>query len=55
MKKTNYVLNSIKKLTERQIDDAINQKCIFLCFQPKLPNSINNKKQMIKDIKCVKK
>lgn len=46
MKKIKCISKLMKKATKKQINDAIDERCIFLCYQPKLPNSMKCKKIM---------
>lgn len=42
-KSKNIFLSLIKKESQRQIENTINGKCIFLCYEPKIPLSIKKK------------
>lgn len=37
------LLKSVKKLADKQIMNTIDGKCLFLCYQPKIPTSLKNK------------
>lgn len=37
------ILKSIKKIADRQINNTIDGKCLFLCYQPKIPASLKKK------------
>lgn len=37
------ILKSIKKLADRQINNTIDGKCLFLCYQPKIPVSLKKR------------
>lgn len=38
--KKNLLTKLLQKTAEKQINDTINQKCIFLCYQPNIPESL---------------
>lgn len=40
---TKKFLKSIKKSSDKQISNTIDGKCLFLCYQPKIPKSIRDK------------
>lgn len=37
------ILKSVKKLADREINSTIDGKCLFLCYQPKIPVSLKKK------------
>lgn len=37
------ILRSIKKSSDKQINNTINGRCLFLCYQPKIPRKIKDK------------
>lgn len=37
------ILNKVKRLSDKQIENTIEGKCLFLCFQPTIPKKIKNK------------
>ena len=34
------IMRSIKFLAEKEINNTIDGKCMFLCYQPKVPNKL---------------
>lgn len=45
MKKNYTITKLLKKSIEKQITNTIDERCIFLCYQPVLPNSIKIKQK----------
>ena len=37
------ILKSVKKLADKEIHNTIDGKCLFLCYQPKIPKSLKKK------------
>lgn len=44
MNKNKTIETLLKKITQKQINDTIDGKCIFLCYQPTIPKSLLKKK-----------
>lgn len=40
MKQKNVINKMLKQIADKQINDAVNGRCIFLCYQPDLPKSL---------------
>ncbi len=38
------VLKSINVLASKEIDNTLKGRCLFLCYQPKIPESLKSKK-----------
>lgn len=39
----NFLLTLVQKQTQRQINNTIEGKCIFLCYEPRIPQSLKKK------------
>lgn len=37
------ILRGIKKSSDKQINNTIDGRCLFLCYQPKIPKNIKDK------------
>ena len=37
------VLKSIKKISDKEINNTVKGRCLFLCYQPKIPKSLKRK------------
>ena len=37
------ILKSVKKIADKEIKNTIDGKCLFLCYQPKIPVSLQKK------------
>lgn len=37
------LLTSIKKIADKQIKNTVDGKCLFLCYQPKIPATLKKK------------
>lgn len=37
------ILRSVKKLADKEIHNTIDGKCLFLCYQPKIPKTLKKK------------
>ena len=37
------ILKSVKKLADKEVNNAIDGKCLFLCYQPKIPTILKRK------------
>lgn len=37
------ILKSIKRLADKEINNTIEGKCLFLCYQPKIPVDLKKK------------
>lgn len=37
------IFNAIKKLSDSQINNTIEGRCLFLCYQPKIPKKLRKK------------
>lgn len=48
----NTCIKLIKKVVDKEVKDAVRNKCLFLCYQPELPDGIKRqqKKNIIKDL-----
>lgn len=40
---TKKILKGIKKSSDKQISNTIDGRCLFLCYQPKIPKNIRDK------------
>lgn len=40
---TKKILKGIKKSSDKQISSTIDGRCLFLCYQPKIPKNIKEK------------
>lgn len=38
-----FLGKSIKNLIQKQINETINEKCVFFCYQPKIPKTLQEK------------
>lgn len=38
-----HVLRKIKVLSDKQINNTIDELCLFLCYQPKVPKELKRK------------
>ncbi|WP_305139858.1 AgrD family cyclic lactone autoinducer peptide [Thomasclavelia cocleata] len=41
------IFKSIKNVADKQIENTIDGKCLFLCYQPKIPQNIKKSKNTI--------
>ncbi|MFQ9669145.1 cyclic lactone autoinducer peptide [Coprobacillus cateniformis] len=37
------ILIGVKKIAEKEINKTIDGKCLFLCYQPKIPKQLKRK------------
>lgn len=37
------LLKSVKKLADKEINNTVNGRCLFLCYQPKIPAPLKKK------------
>lgn len=37
------ILSNLKKIANKEIDNTIRGKCLFLCYQPKIPHNLKKK------------
>ena len=37
------ILKSIKKMADKELHNTIDGKCLFLCYQPKIPKNLKKK------------
>lgn len=43
MKQKKVIPNIMKRITQKQINDTIDGRCIFLCYEPKIPKKLLKK------------
>lgn len=40
---TKIILKGIKRESDKQISNAVEGRCLFLCYQPKIPKNLKEK------------